>query len=71
MGDNQGRDRPGLDGTSGDGSVQITPEMIEAGLFVFWGFDRDADSLDEFMRELYSAMSKAAPAPVLSTSLGR
>lgn len=38
--------------------IEVTPEMIEAGLAELFSFDREADIPEEKVREIYLAMRR-------------
>lgn len=44
-------------GTENTEEIEITPEMIEAGISVLTNFNPCLDSGSEFVRELYLAMA--------------
>jgi hypothetical protein len=38
--------------------IEITPEMIEAGEEILWGFDRDRDSPKPYVARMFTAMAR-------------
>lgn len=40
--------------------VEPTQAMIDAGFHVLWGFDRNYDSTEETVRQIYRVMCEAA-----------
>jgi len=47
--------------------MEITPEMIAAGLHELAWFDEDFESREDFLERLYSAMSLASSAHEVQT----
>ena len=45
------------DSPKGTGDVEITPEMIEAGVGAYCGFDERFESLQEMIGRVYCAMA--------------
>jgi len=39
---------------------EVTPEMVEAGVDVLWGFDRERDDPKEFATRVFRAMLLAS-----------
>ena len=39
-----------------DSENEITPEMMKAGLKVFWRFNRDFDSGEDIVEDIFTAM---------------
>jgi hypothetical protein len=51
------RDRPA------DDEIEVTKEMIEAGIEAFAGYDDATAGLDDYLPDVYRAMRAAAPEP--------
>lgn len=54
-------------GGAGGVDIEITPEMVRAGIGELTWFDRDRDSGSEFVTRLYRVMASNAP-PGISPS---
>ena len=48
--------------------VEITPVMIEAGLEAYWEHDREHDSSQDIVCDVFRAMSSAANGPTSEAS---
>lgn len=49
---------------SAQSEIEVTPEMIEAGLGELMQFSRAADVYEDRVRSIYEAMVRARPKPV-------
>jgi len=44
-----------------DAEIEVTPEMIEAGLDAYWNLDREADLDERIVSEIFRTMILARP----------
>ena len=53
-------EKPGVSAESVRAGYEVTPDMIEAGLDAFAGFNEDFVSREEMLAEVYRAMALAS-----------
>ena len=58
------------DGDGDPAEIEITTEMIAAGVDAFLSLDREGDAWERIVTDVYQAMEMARRSPIASTSSG-